>query len=193
MKRLWHSIRIPLAVVLLAVASLGLVRIFSGPEDTWIKNERGEWVAHGRPAGPPPPENYREPLSRRTLPVAFLVAFAVPLFFYSGRKLRNRLTFDSASRDIRFYGYLGTALFLLGALTAVGLAAELFLNAPLPGAEGPPPVALVFLTLVAGFAGLCLIAGCQMFLWQRNCNDHYQLEKNHQQILELLEKIRQPR
>ena len=190
MRSLWMRFRIPLAIVALLVIALALARIFSGPEDTWIKNERGEWVMHGHPGGPAPAQDYMEPASRLVIPVAFLIAFAVPLFFIGRHKLHNRLNFDTATRDIKFYGYLSTALFLFGILILVGLMLELALAGDSGNAVTHAEVeALLFIGALLGFAGLCIFLSIQFFLLKRNINDHYQLEKNYREIMESLGKL----
>ena len=172
MRRVWMRIRMPLAVIAILVIALAMARIFSGPEDTWIKNEHGEWVRHGHPSGPPPAQDYQEPFTHLAVPVAFLVAFAVPLFFISRHKPRNRLNFDTATRDIKLYGYLSTSLFLFGVLVAAGLILELALggNSGNAGAQADSE-ALLFIGALLGFAGLCIVLSIQFFLLKRNIND----------------------
>ena len=75
MHRLWMRIRMPFVIVVLLVITLAMARLFSGPEDTWIKNDRGEWVKHGSPSEPPPPEDYREPVYHLVIPLVFLLTF----------------------------------------------------------------------------------------------------------------------
>jgi len=184
MKRLWIRIRLPLAVVALLVVTLAMARLFSGPEDTWIKNEQGEWIRHGYPSGPPPAQDYSEPVTYMVIPIFFLAAFAVPLFFLRFHKLHNRLNFDTASRDIKFFGYVSTALFLMGILTGAGLITEICMS----GGGGDVSL-LEFLVIlsIGGFAGMCVILGALFFLLKRNCNDHYILEKSRREMLEILE------
>jgi len=183
MHRLWMRIRMPFAIVVLLVITLAMARLFSGPEDTWIKNDRGEWVKHGYPSGPPPPEDYREPVYHLVIPLVFLVTFAVPLFFLGKHKPHNRLNFDTAARDIRFFGYLSTALFLFGILAIAGLSIEILLadNGNLQTQE------FFVIYSVEGFAGLCILIGVLFFVLKRNCNNHYQLMKSHREITEILE------
>jgi|GEM_PF-4379916 hypothetical protein len=187
MRSLWMRIRIPCAIIALLVIALAMARIFSGPENTWIKNEHGEWVRHGHPGGPPPAQDYQEPLTHIVVPLAFLIAFAVPLFFISRHKPHNRLNFDTAARDIKFYGYLSTALFLFGILIWVGLMLELVLGGTSGGTEasGEGEV-LLFIGSLLGFAGLCIVFSFQFFVLKRNANDHYQIEKSYREIVERL-------
>ena len=183
MHRLWMRIRMPFVIVVLLVITLAMARLFSGPEDTWIKNDRGEWVKHGFPSGSPPPEDYREPVYHLVIPLVFLVTFAVPLFFLGKHKPFNRLNFDTAARDIKFFGYLSTALFLFGILTIAGLSIEILLadNGDLQFQE------FFVIFSIEGFAGLCILLGVVLFVLKRNCNDHYQLMKSHREITEIIE------
>lgn len=184
MRRLWMKLRIPFAILVLILITLAMVRLFSGPEDAWIKNERGEWVRHGNPAGPAPTEQYSEPLSYKVVPVAFLVTFAVPLFLFGLHKPHNRLTFETATRDSKFYGYLSTSLILFGCLIGAGLILELLLAGP----GTPGNLEILVIGALAGFAGLCILAGIQFFVLKRASNDHYQLEKTCCELLETLGK-----
>ncbi len=185
MRRIWMRIRMPLAVVAILIITLAMVRLFSGPEDTWIKNERGEWVEHGHPAGPPPTQEYREPITHLLVPLGFLVSFAVPLFLLGIHKPHNRLTFETATRDIKFFGYLSTALFLFGILVGAGLMLEMVFAGTGTGAVGG--VELLFICFLAGFAALCIVFSIQFFMLKRNCIDHYQLEKSYRELMEVLE------
>ncbi len=125
MRSLWLKIRLPLAIICLLVLTLAMARLFSGPEDTWIKNENGELVKHGHPSGPPPSTNYQEPQSHLIIPLIFLVSFVVPLFFIGFHKPHNRLTYEIIKRDMRFMGYLSTAFSLIGILIMIGLLVEI--------------------------------------------------------------------
>ncbi len=193
MRHLWMRIRIPCAIIAILVIALAMARIFSGPEDTWVKNEHGEWVEHGHPGGPPPAQDYQEPLTRLVVPLAFLVAFAAPLFFIGRHKPHNRLNFDTATRDIKFYGYLSTALFLFGILIFAGLMLELVLGGTGGGSgalEGEQLLLTgVFIISLAGFAGLCIVLAIAFFVLKRNANDHYRLEKSYREIVESLGKL----
>ena len=193
MRHLWMRFRIPLAIIALFIIALAMARIFSGPEDTWVKNELGEWVMHGHPGGPPPAQDYQEPVTHIVFPFAFLIAFAVPLFFIGKHKLHNRLSFDTAARDIKFYGYLSTALFLFGILIFAGLMLELVLGGTGGGSgalEGEQLLLTgVFIISLAGFAGLCIVLAIAFFVLKRNANDHYRLEKSYREIVESLGKL----
>ena len=50
----WHTAKWVGLVLVALVLALGLARTFSGSEDGWVRDESGQWVAHGKPGGPPP-------------------------------------------------------------------------------------------------------------------------------------------
>lgn len=195
MRRLWFRIRIPLAVLALLLVTLVMVRLFSGPEDTWIRDESGAWVKHGHPAGPPPPPGYREPITHMIVPLSFLVAFVLPLVFIRRHKPHDRLNFDTANRDIKLLGYLSTALPLVGILIVLGLVLEMVLAGASGGNNAVPDVeelavygeTLFFIVSLEGFAGLCILSGLLFLVLKRNCSDHYQLARRQREIMEVLE------
>lgn len=189
MHRLWMRIRMPLAIVVLLIITLAMARLFSGPEDTWIKNENGEWIKHGYPSGPPPAQDYQEPITHIIVPLIFLVTFAVPLFFLRIHKPHNRLNFDTASRDIKLFGYLSTALFLFGVIVVIGLMLEIGLGGTSTMSETNAYDFFIIISLL-GFAGLCIVLGIQFYALKRSCNDHYQIEKSRREIMEILETLR---
>ena len=55
MHRLWIRIRLPLAIIVIFMITFAMARLFSGPDDTWIKNDSGKWITHCYPTGPPSP------------------------------------------------------------------------------------------------------------------------------------------
>jgi hypothetical protein len=77
MKPRWIRFHLILTVLFLIIITLGMARLFSGPEDTWIRNETGVWVRHGVPSGPPPAEGYTEPVHRILAPILILGTFPV--------------------------------------------------------------------------------------------------------------------
>ena len=79
MKPRWIRFHLFLTVLFLIIITLGMARLFSGPEDTWIRNETGVWVRHGAPAGPPPPDDYTEPVHRMLAPILILCTLPVSL------------------------------------------------------------------------------------------------------------------
>jgi len=187
MRTLWLKLRFPLAIFCVLILALALARLFSGPEDTWIRNEQGEWVKHGNPYGPPPTSDYHEPARHLILPLIVLAGFAVPLFFLGSHKPQNRLTYDIAKRDMRITGYLSLSLPLLGVLLLAGLAAEIGFAGP----DNDIPIQEQLLTLffifsLAGFSGLCIVIGVLFYMVKRSINDHYYLERSRQELIEAL-------
>ena len=187
MNRLWIRIRLILAVLLVLVAAVGLARLFSGPEDGWVKNERGEWVAHGHPAGQPPEGDMTRPMVERVLPWVFIAAFAAPFLFLRMHRPSNRLSYETALRDMRFLGYAGSSLVLLGVLTVIGIGGVMIMADSSGEARF---LDLFFLGLLAGWAGLCILIGAILFVLKRTVNDHYQLERGRREMMEILELLR---
>ncbi|MFC1651299.1 hypothetical protein ACFL2X_06980, partial [Candidatus Latescibacterota bacterium] len=130
MRHLWLKFRLPIVIFSLLVLTLLMARLFSGPEDTWIKNDQGEWIKHGYPSGPPPSEDYKEPKSHLIIPLFFLASFFVPLIFIYFHKPKNRLTYEIIKRDLTITGYLSIALPLIGILIMIGLVVEVYFTVP---------------------------------------------------------------
>ena len=194
MRRLWLKIRLPFIIMCVLVMTIALARLFSGPEDTWIKNENGEWIKHGQPSGPPPSGDYQEPRMHLALPLIFLASFVVPVFFLRSHRMHNRLTYDLSKRDIKIMGYLSTALPLLGILIVTGLALELSLIQPESAAGNGFEVSIqetVFniyiIFSLTGFSGLCILCGVLFYTLKRNCNDHYQLERSYRELIDTMQ------
>ena len=191
MHHLWKKIRMPFAIVVLLIITLAMARLFSGPEDTWIKNEYGEWIKHGHPSGPPPTSDYQEPIYHKIVPLIFLISFVVPLFFIGKHKPNNRLTFDNITRDIKFLGYLSTGLFLFGILVGAALILEIGLSETINISETiTVDENFLFIIFLMGFSLICIFLGFFLFVLKRNCNDHYQLERSRREIIEILESLR---
>ncbi len=193
MKHIWLKLRLPLAIFSLLLLTLVMARLFSGPEDTWIKNDQGEWVKHGHPYGPPPPPDYQEPESHLIIPLMFLAGFVVPLFFIGFHKSHNRLTYEIVKRDLKIMGYLSIALPLTGILIMTGLLVEIG-EINFTEQESTIPLQdtffnILFIFSLMGFAGFCILLGPLFYILKRNCNDHYQLEKSRREIIEILETI----
>lgn len=185
MHRFWQKVRTPLAIFLLLMATMFMARLFSGPEDAWVRNDQGEWVAHGHPSAPMPDIDYHPPFMEQVFPWIFLAAFAVPLLLRGLYRPRNRLTFEAAARDIRFYGYLGSSLVSFGALMGLGTAAEFMLA--YDGSPSPRIQDLFVFVFLAGLSGLCILLGAAAFLAKRSVNDHFHLERGRRELLDALE------
>ena len=183
MWKFWLRIRMVLTVMIILLIALFMARLFSGPEDTWIRNESGEWVAHGYPSGPPPPDDYHEPIFHFIIPVSFLIAFTLSLFQLRTCKPHNRLTPEIITRDIKFYNYLGTVLILFGMLIILGVILETFM---VDNGEIRTPEFL-FVCLLAGCGGISIITGVLLLILKQIRNDHFQLEKSYREIIEKCE------
>lgn len=130
------------------------------------------------------------PFSCWIMLLSFLIAFAALLFLFGVNKLHNRLNFDAALRDIKFIGYIVTAFIIFGILTGLGLMVELHMwGYELHENQELLIVNLLVIITLAGFTGLCIMLGAIGSVLKRNCNDHYQLEKSHREIMEMLETI----
>ena len=184
MRYLWQKIRMFLAIIAMLLLTLFMARLFSGPEDAWMKNDQGEWVKHGHPDGPPPSNDYQEPKIHGILPFVFLAGFVVPLIFIGSFKLQNRLTYDMSKRDVKILGYLSFALPLTGFLILAGLGLEIGMSEP----DGDLSISTVlFIFSLAGFSLVCMVSGIIFYALKRNCSDHYYLEKNRHELLEELQ------
>ena len=194
MKRFWFKVRVPLTVLCFFILTVFFLRLFSGPEDTWIKDKNGEWVKHGNPAMPMPSDDYVPPLSWKIMPLLFLFSFEVPLFFHGFHKLQNRLNFDTANRDIKFLGYLSVMLVLLGIFTMLSCTvvfAQFYESEHNFRAEDIASLQmnLAFIQMIYIFAGICIITGVAFFLLKRNINDNYHLERGSKELQDFLEKF----
>jgi len=119
--RFWHVARWVFLILWALALMMLLVR---GPEDTWIRDASGAWVAHGHPAGPPPPAGYEPPLYERALPFFFLGLIGGALVFaafFTGRSPADRASLD---RGVRYY----SALSIVSAVLAVCLAIVLLVG-----------------------------------------------------------------
>jgi hypothetical protein len=189
MHRFWQKIRTPLAILLLLMATVFMARLFSGPEDAWVRNGQGEWEAHGHPSAPMPDIDYHPPFMEQAFPWIFLAAFAVPLLLRGMHRIQNRLTFETAARDVRFYGYLGNALISFGALIGLGTAVEFAIA--YDNLLSPRLQDLFVFVFLAGLSGLCILLGAISSLAKRNVNDHFHLERGRRELLEALERMRE--
>ncbi len=120
--RLWRVARWVLLVVWALALTMFVAR---GPEDTWTRDSSGAWVAHGHPAGPPPPADYEPPLYERAVPVVVLAVMALGMVlaaFLTGRSPTGRHALD---QKIRYYG----AVSVIATALAVSLALALVVGA----------------------------------------------------------------
>jgi hypothetical protein len=117
--RFWHVARWVLLVIWALALTMFVVR---GPEDDWIRDSSGEWVAHGHPAGPPPAADYEPPFHERALPavgLSVMVLAVVFAAFFGGRSPTSR---DALQRSIRYFGTVSIIASALAVLLALALA-----------------------------------------------------------------------
>ncbi|MFC1489975.1 hypothetical protein ACFL6K_02070 [Candidatus Latescibacterota bacterium] len=163
-----------------------MARLFSGPEDSWIKNDQGEWVQHGVTSGLPPSEDYQEPKSHLIIPLLFLIGFFAPLIFINFHKPKNNLTYEIIRRDMKVMGYLSIALPLIGIFIIIGLGMEMNSAFPESNLSSQETIFnILFIFALMGFSGLCLLFGPIFYMLKRNCNDHYQLDRSYRELIEI--------
>ncbi|MDH4180272.1 MAG: hypothetical protein OEV33_07150 [Armatimonadota bacterium] len=186
----WHVAKWVGLVVMVFVLAVTLARLFSGPEDTWIRDASGEWVAHGHPAGPPPPEDYRPPATERFIPWFVLAVAAVSLaaaLLLSGRAPASR---EGLERNLRFYGALSLVSGALAVATAAGLVATLaqafFCG---PGAEPLPNQSLFLILTVAGFAALLGLLALHAQVTKKVLEAHYDLKRTAALLQDTVERL----
>ncbi len=136
--RCWQVGRwVLLAVWALAMAVL-FARTFSGPEDAWIRDASGRWVAHGHPRGPAPAASYQPPASERAVPIALLALVGGGLIAATLLSGRSPAGADSLNRGIRYFGALSITSTVLAVGIAVGLVVSV-LSGPRRGVRRPRP------------------------------------------------------
>jgi hypothetical protein len=182
--RLWQIGRWVLLVLWFAAMSVLFARLFSGPEDTWIRDAGGRWVAHGHPAAPPPPLGYQAPVSERIVPVVLLGLFAAGLAAAVRLSGRSPAGANALSRSIRYFGALSMVSTILAIGVAVGTASALLSSR---GALLNDPAVIV----------LCLI-GTAMLLkllsWyadntKKVLEAHYDLKRQMAMLQEIVERL----
>jgi hypothetical protein len=179
--RFWHIARWALLIAWAIALTLLLVR---GPEDTWIRDASGQWVAHGHPAGPPPVD-YEPPLYERLLPFLFLGLVGGALVFsafFAGRSPAGR---DSLHRGIRYYG----AVSLVASALAICLALVLFAGLAMASTSVMSEPEFIALCLVG------VIFLLKMLSWhadgtKRVLEAHYELKRATDLIQEMLAHVR---
>lgn len=105
-----YKIKLILILFLFALLTLFLVRTFSGPEDTWIKNKQGEWVKHGNPSTPMPLPDWKPPIVFTIAPILIFICYFTP--FILKKLLKPNFTVNSLKSvsQLNFLWYLKTYL-----------------------------------------------------------------------------------
>ncbi|OGC75345.1 MAG: hypothetical protein A2145_01605 [candidate division Zixibacteria bacterium RBG_16_40_9] len=108
MKVFSPKFKLILLFFIFAVLTWGLAILFSGPEDTWIRNQKGEWVKHGNPSTPRPSFDWKPPIVFTIAPILIFTCFFVP--FLLKKILRPSITTNDKQRTLQlnFLWYLKT-------------------------------------------------------------------------------------
>ncbi len=179
--KFWHVARWVLLVLWVLAVALVLVR---GPEDTWIRDASGQWVAHGHPAGPPPPADYVPPLYERALPFLFLGLIGAALVFAAFFTARSPAGRDSLDRSIRYYGALSVVSTVLAVCLALVLLVGL-LTALEPVLSDPGAIALC----LGGVVLLLKVLSWHADTTKRVLEAHYDLKRATALLQDTVERL----
>jgi hypothetical protein len=192
----WRAAKWSLLIIAVLTLTLGLARLFSGPEDVWLKDEHGKWVAHGRPARPPSVMAYEPTWADRVLPWAVLAVAGAGLltgFLVSKRSPSAR---ESLTRDVRFFGMLSTLAAVFAALTAIGLVVTVIASAgtEMAGNWKVPDDqvytgGVAFLLGGFGFAGFLALLGLQAHCLRKTLEAHHDLKRTAQLLQDSIERL----
>lgn len=179
--KFWHIARWALLIAWALAVTLVFVR---GPEDTWVRDASGAWVAHGHPAGPAPAPGYQPPLGERVMPVVFLALFGLAVaagIFMSKRSPASR---DAINRSVRYYG----AVSMTASLLAIGVILALVLStgSQLGEAFRDPGVVIIVLVSVAV---LLKVLSWHADGTKRLLEAHYDLKRTADLIQDTLERL----
>jgi len=152
--RAWQVARWFFLVAWALAFALLLARFFSGPEDGWIRDASGNWVAHGHPAGPSPAPGYRPPLVERAMPLMILALFALGLFAAALLGRRAPAGADALSRGIRYFG----AVSIMSTFLAISIVAALAANLASGLGEALSHPAVVVICLLGAALALKLLS-----------------------------------
>jgi len=177
-----------LLLLLVTVVAVGLARLFSGPEDGWVRDASGKWVAHGHPAGPPPPDSYQPPLTERVVPWVVLGLFAVGGLVAAATSARARANRDELNHMVRVLGTVSTLAWISALCVMIGLASMLMNG--LGSAFGDASLAVMVMSGIAAFLGL---PGAQMHTAKKVLEAHYDLKRSVQLLQETVEQLARSR
>lgn len=184
----WHAAKWATLVVLALVLTIALARLFSGPEDAWIRGPGGQWVAHGHPSSPPPPLGYRPPISERVLPGLLVVAFAVGLLAAVFLSSRSPATAESVNRNLRLLGAASILAMVLAASLGLALAFSFWSEL---GQVFDEPTVVVF--LLVGFAALLSLLGASAYGTKKVLEAHYDLRRQVALLQESVDRLGESR
>lgn len=187
----WQLAKWSLLTVVVLALGLGLARLFSGPEDTWVRDESGAWVAHGRPAGPPPAPEYRAPLAERALPWAILGVSALGLIGGALLSRRRPVSQAALARDVRFFGTVSVAAAALLSATAAGLVVTVLISAgharTLSTGEGA--ITAIALACLAGLLAFLALVALQAYGVRRVLEANYELRRAAALLQDTVERL----
>jgi hypothetical protein len=185
-----------LLIIAVLTLTLGLARLFSGPEDTWIKDEHGKWVAHGNPSGPPSAMAYQPTWPDRVLPWAILAVAGAGLaggFLISRRGPSTR---ESLTRDVRFFGVVSAVATVLALVIVIALFVTIVGSAETGMARNwketedqTYTAAVVFLLGMFGFSGFLALVGLLAHCVRKVLEAHYDLKRTAQLLQEAVEQL----
>lgn len=182
----WNVLKWGVLVMAALVLTVGLARLFSGSEDAWIKDESGQWVAHGHPAGPPPAADYQQPWSERTLPVLLLGAFAAAMLATALWSSRSVATADNISRSLRFLGGLSIVAGTLAASLGVAIAVAV------PSGLGPAFDQLeVIVVVLLGLTAFLALVAADAHVAKKVLEAHYDLRRQAALMQDTVERLRE--
>jgi len=180
--RFWQVARWVVLVVFAVVLTLALVR---GPEDTWVQDASGRWVAHGRPAAAAPPAGSQPSLMERIGPALFLILLMAGLTGAVLLSTRAPAEADELNRGVRYFGAVTiTCAFAAGALALAviaGLAAS-------PGAPIFVDQTVIMLSLLGAIA-LLIVLTWHAYTTKKVMEAHYDLKRSVKLLQEALDRL----
>jgi len=179
-------------VILVLVVALGLARLFSGPEDAWVKDGSGRWVAHGHPAGPPPFDGSAQPTAERVLPWIFFGVVILALAggaFLSARSPATRLDLGGS---IHFFGMVSIVSLALAVALTVALGATVAAGACC-GAVDLSNMTLLVLAGLLGLLALLVLVGVYAYGTKKVLEAHYDLKRAVALLQDTMELAARPR
>jgi hypothetical protein len=182
--RVWQIARWVLLVLWIAAMAVFFARVFSGPEDTWIRDASGRWIAHGHPAGPPPPVGYQPPAAERTLPAFLLAFFATGLLAAVLLSGRSPAGADSLNRGIRYFGTVSIVSTVLAIGLAIGVAVTLLTSR---GAMLNDPTLIIL--CLAGVAMLLKLLSWHADSTKKVLEAHYDLKRQLALLQDTVERM----
>lgn len=179
--RFWRVARWVLLVVCVVAIMLVFVR---GPEDTWVRDSQGNWVAHGHPASPPPPAGYHPPAAERAGPYVLVAVLLLALFAALLMSGRSPSGTEALAGNIQYLGAVSVIC------TAIAVAVALSLVLGMGGALGAAfrDPTLVVLTLLAVALASKLLSW-QAYTAKKVIEAHYDLKRAVALLQDTMERL----